>query len=402
MWRSVEVKNFKSLSDVKVDFGALTVLVGPNGAGKSSLLLAAQLLAELTSPPPIGVSPDRRIRERYAADDRYAPAKLRTRSAPADAAVELRGVAVPGAWNTPEDRVLLALRHSQPDDPEQLPWVGIQHNSSQLVSLTHDNNQQQSMTGQQYASALARELSRLGHGPSTQLSLDARALARPSFMEGEHAELRSNGYGLPSLLAAMAATDRARVEAVEEGLRRIAPNATRIRTPPTRISRNETQIITIAGQDRGIDVPREHAGHRLQVEMKGAGWLDAEYLSDGTLVALGILTLLHSEACPKLLLIDDLDHSLHPTAYAELIDCLRKVLMQRADFQIISTTHAPYLLDQFEPEEVRVLSLDDFGHTAVKPLIAHPEWSETYRGSLSTGELWSAIGSTWVSASGRE
>ncbi|AUX48340.1 uncharacterized protein SOCE26_098740 [Sorangium cellulosum] len=38
MLRRVHVQNFRSLADLSLDLGPLTVLFGPNGAGKSSLL----------------------------------------------------------------------------------------------------------------------------------------------------------------------------------------------------------------------------------------------------------------------------------------------------------------------------------------------------------------------------
>src|SRR5437867_4112414 len=43
---TVSVKNFKSLKEVTVRLGLVTVLVGPNGSGKSSLLQALMLLKQ--------------------------------------------------------------------------------------------------------------------------------------------------------------------------------------------------------------------------------------------------------------------------------------------------------------------------------------------------------------------
>jgi predicted ATPase len=47
MLKSLSVKGFKSLTDIKVDFPRLTVLFGPNAAGKSNLLEAVQMLSRL-------------------------------------------------------------------------------------------------------------------------------------------------------------------------------------------------------------------------------------------------------------------------------------------------------------------------------------------------------------------
>ena len=79
---------------------------------------------------------------------------------------------------------------------------------------------------------------------------------------------------------------------------------------------------------------------------------------------------------------------------------VREVLAHRSELQILCTTHAPYLLDRFQPEEVRVLSLNERGHTVARELTDHPEWSEQIRG-LSTGEFWSSVGEQWVTSSGQ-
>jgi predicted ATPase len=189
--------------------------------------------------------------------------------------------------------------------------------------------------------------------------------------------------------------DRDRIEAVEESLRKVVPRARRIRTPPAGVNRNETQIISLNGQEHAVNSPRTLMGHRLEIEMEGAGFLDASLVSEGTLIALGILALVHSESCPKVVLIDDLDHSLHPSAYEALVRCLREIQNSRPELQLVCTTHSPYLLDYFEAEEIRVLSLDAAGHTQACKLEAHPEWSKAH-GALSTGEFWSTVGEHWV------
>src|SRR5947208_11188291 len=47
MLRSLVVKGFKSLTDIRVRFSPLTVLFGPNAAGKSNLLEAVQTLSRI-------------------------------------------------------------------------------------------------------------------------------------------------------------------------------------------------------------------------------------------------------------------------------------------------------------------------------------------------------------------
>ena len=51
MLKSLHVKGFKSLTDLRVEFPQLTVLFGPNAAGKSNLLEAVQMLSRIGTTP---------------------------------------------------------------------------------------------------------------------------------------------------------------------------------------------------------------------------------------------------------------------------------------------------------------------------------------------------------------
>src|SRR5262245_51947324 len=49
MLKSLHVRGFKSLIDLRVEFPELTVLFGPNAAGKSNLLEAVQMLSRIAT-----------------------------------------------------------------------------------------------------------------------------------------------------------------------------------------------------------------------------------------------------------------------------------------------------------------------------------------------------------------
>ncbi len=55
MWiKTVEIKNFRLLKDVSIDFNNLTSFIGPNGSGKSSVLYALEWF--LTQTPALYLS----------------------------------------------------------------------------------------------------------------------------------------------------------------------------------------------------------------------------------------------------------------------------------------------------------------------------------------------------------
>ena len=136
-------------------------------------------------------------------------------------------------------------------------------------------------------------------------------------------------------------------------------------------------------------------GDELVLDMRSGKELPASALSEGTLILLGLLTFLTEREPPRLLLIDDLDRSLHPRAQTQLIDLLRKTLDQHPDLQIVATSHSPYLIDELNDDEVWVLNLRDDGTAAAACLADHPD-AERFRGVLRTGEFLSSVGEDWV------
>ena len=70
---------------------------------------------------------------------------------------------------------------------------------------------------------------------------------------------------------------------------------------------------------------------------------------------LGLLALIHSPEPPKLLLIEEPEKGVYPKRLEEVIRLLRRLHEApsvRAAPQIIMTTHSPYLLTSFRPDEV--------------------------------------------------
>ena len=144
-------------------------------------------------------------------------------------------------------------------------------------------------------------------------------------------------------------------------------------------------------------VRREVIAQRFEVEFKGAGWISAEHLSEGTLIAMGLMTALHTSDRPRLILLDDIDRGLHPRAQREVVTVLKKLLDEpsNADLQIITTTHSPFVVDCVEASAVRIMSVDKAEHAICTKLTDHPDW-ERWRTSLRAGEFWSFVGEDWM------
>jgi predicted ATPase len=133
----------------------------------------------------------------------------------------------------------------------------------------------------------------------------------------------------------------------------------------------------------------------LLFDTLGGDSLQANQVSEGTLLVLGLLAALYAPDRPSLVLLDDLDRGLHPKAQKDLVALLRGLLDTNRDLQLVATTHSPYLLDWMRPEEVRMTVLQDDGTTACAPLDRHPKF-EKWKDEMAPGEMWSLFGEKWV------
>jgi len=83
-------------------------------------------------------------------------------------------------------------------------------------------------------------------------------------------------------------------------------------------------------------------------------------LSEGTLLALAMLTIAHQPVTPSIIGLEEPDHGLHPRLLRDVRDALYRLAhpagaqLKREPVQVIATTHNPYFLDLFRehPEEV--------------------------------------------------
>lgn len=189
--------------------------------------------------------------------------------------------------------------------------------------------------------------------------------------------LASDGAGLADVVAAMRDADDAGFQALQSALRGVVPQIDRIGIKRTKL-------------------PKELIAHELTFDVSGRKGIPASQMSGGTLLALAILALLHSPQRPRILLLDDIDHGLHPKAQWDLLKQLRRLLAQYPDLQIVATSHSPDLVDELDPSEVVVMALRADGTSAAKPLTACPR--EDMLGVLRAGQLWSAVGEDWVTA----
>ncbi len=382
MIATAHFEHFKRLRDVTLELGRLNVIVGRNGVGKSSALEGLHLLLQLATEKS---GEDQAVLGRPGVLFRgpRAPERLASLPDPTGFAISVTTTDGMGfglrATLAPED-VAPPYRFDLHYGPEAAP------ETLQLPCGASDNPRL--FFSKPHAAKL---------GAVVVLKLRAADLAAPHYSDREEPRIEHTGEGLPSVLQYLSGVRDGTLEQIEEALRRVVPDVRGIRTKPAKIVREERVPVTIDGQTSWHEQRRTLTGAKFEVEFADLGWVPADQLSDGTLLTLGLVTLLQHRP-PQLILLDDLDAGLHPMAQREVVEVLRSVLAARPELQIVATSHSPFVLDALDPTECFVAGPVDPHrplHSHIRRLDQHPSWPG-HAQFLGAGEFWSAVGEGWV------
>jgi predicted ATPase len=138
-------------------------------------------------------------------------------------------------------------------------------------------------------------------------------------------------------------------------------------------------------------------GHKaIQLRMREGGHkIDAQDLSQGTLLALAILTLAYLPDPPPIVGLEEPGRGIHPRLLRDVRDAIYRLAYpeqfgeQREPVQVIATTHSPYFLDLFrdEPEAIVICNKVE-GNVEFKRLVDLPNIEEILGQTPPLGELW--------------
>ncbi len=329
MITEIEVKNFKTLRDVKIPLApGITVMVGANNSGKSNALTVLKLLKEAEKTLGMAfaalggedsiVSRDARDALRVSVSaylEGYTPKRYLTYS-------RTEGLSSGGDF---------------PDSRGSEDWLRI---------------------GQ-----LPGKFSRLLNAISVH-DLSVAALRAPAIIQ-RGAVLGPDGRDVAAVLDNMAGEAPSLRDAVDETVRRAAHEVKRIVTRP--------------GPQPGTKV--------LGVEEKDGRVYGAEDMSDGLLLFIGLAVAAQLKVGTRgVLAIEEPERGIHPRRLRDLVDHLLR--LTKAGMQVVLTTHSPTLLDEFRdsPESVLIFDRDDQG-THITRLSDRPDWAKELKGA-SLGELW--------------
>lgn len=369
MITKIELTNFKSHAHTVIEPGRVTALVGPNGAGKSSLLQAAYFLSQLRIEIP------EKLYKNYAMFSSFFSYQA------TKAGIAISGQEGEHDWNL-KIRWELEHKNSFPNVKTPLEWrVGEEAAAIPDLSPT-------SLLSNQVPNLLLTLL-KAGYFKGI-----GKNLAEPSYSDSTEPELEEDGKGLASALAYIGLSDREAFDMAEKALIAIVPVVKRVKIKPAKINRKESRIMRLDNNTFPLSEERSVTGHEVFFDMLSGKDIPARAASDGTLLTLGILTLLHHPQSAHLILIDDIEAGLHPLAQRQLMQML-KDFAEKRNRQIIVTSHSPYIIDELDAQDVWVMATDKEGVSHAKRLSDHPD-ADKVLSVLTTGEFASAYDEEWV------
>lgn len=390
MIKSLHIRNYKCLRDVRVELKPFTVVIGKNDTGKSSLLEAIRTLATTVSPSPQtqaaaqtidklvfrGADPqvitwsveiDPSPRNHLPGAATYSLSVSRPSPSPVSLVVERESVNIAGLsaqieWRSNE----FTLKEGEVIQASQ----AVPHLTA--LSWARHNDRFPGLR------AVARALS-----TTTKYRLDPAKLAEPTAYDFDpdtpdsEPKLHHDGSGLASVLDYLLGAKRSSFDAIERELRDAVPFVKSIQLRPWRSPKGE--------MGKSISFELSAGGHEIQ----------APLASDGVMLFLAYLTLIHSPNAPAIMLIEEPENGVHPRQLQRIAEYLKRLTNPARGtnaVQIILATHSPYFLDFVPPEDVLVFGRRANGETVTAPILSLPGVQERIESGFSLGEMWFNVG----------
>ena len=310
--KTLEVKNFGCIKDLKIKLTPLHAVIGPNGSGKSTLLRAARTGMQL-----LGGS----------FNDIYHPFN-------------------PGIGNNSKISIQTLLNPNI-----ELEYVIEMENPNRL------NESFKGIKGKNYGpfnSDLSRRdlfgtktflwmpavLQRLGFDRFVEIPvprmirLEPDSLRQPGGLipSSDPVNLQEKGNGLASILDSLIKRNNDGYQQVRKKIRDLFP--------------------TVA------DINLENlSGNMIQIgiKLKNGALVKSEFISEGMLYYLAYASLQYLEPS-SIILIEEPENGLHPSRIKEIMTIIRELSKTT---QILISTHSPLVINEMQPEEVTILWRDD-------------------------------------------
>ncbi|NJK76254.1 MAG: AAA family ATPase [Richelia sp. CSU_2_1] len=379
MLEQIKLHNFKSHKNTQLNFdrSRLHALVGKNSSGKTSVLQALYYLSQLTNSEAKNIFHNER-----------APQFITT------IGQDNMSVTASGFWGDNERQNWEASYNWQSEATRQgIPTVLWEPDETPKFWVQSGRLRKPIFTSLSNAPKFIRE----SLDSAVHLNLAVTNLTKAAYSDAIKPLIEFDGSGLAPTLDYLRGEAIEQFQLLQEMLKRIVPGVREIGVRRAKVTVDRQRLIEVDGKSISYVENQEIVGQEVVLNMNSGDRIPAHAISEGTMLALGLLTVLMSPDRPNLVLLDDVEQGLHPKAQRELIAVFKEIVQQNNNLQIIFSTHSPYIVDELTASQVHVLSNTKSGFTRSKRLDEHPdvEWAKQ---TLTTGEFWDAEGEDWVLA----
>jgi len=369
MITAIALRNFKNYKNTTITFdqSRLHAIVGQNSSGKTSLLQSIDYISQLAHQSFSAIfqhdrSPDYLVR---VGADHFE--------------VSIRGV----NGNKTQHNWAAAFLCKQ-DKGTWQPRCSWETNgsSNELVGWTKSLKDAPSPIPQL-----------IGH--TVYLKLIARNLSQAAYSDEVVPRVEYDGTGLAPTLDYLRSENPKSFADLQSMLQQVIPTVQKVDVRRAKVEVLRERTVEVDGKALPYEERREMTGQEVVLSMSSGERIPAHAISEGTMLTLGLLTVLFNPQKPNLVLLDDIEQGLHPLAQRQLIAVLKQIIEQNPNLQILFSTHSPYVLDALSPSQVHVLNSTYEGYTIAGRLDEHPD-AEWAKQTLTTGEFWDAEGEAWV------
>ena len=382
MIKTLRVKNFKALRDIEIHFTPIHVLIGPNDSGKTSIL---DVLAALCR------SVDHPLNQAFLGS--WKGTELVWTGHPklsvtvevdfSDETITAYGI-----------NVLFGMQNKKADIQSEFftkgtstvkldrlgeqTWIKYQLNHPGWSSPHSDSLTQ--------VHKLLEGVHYYRLNPSF-LSLPVAPDAKRRF------RMEYNGFGLALCLDEIWGDNRDKFVQLERRFTKVFPHIKSIQL------KQETAYRAPVDNPEQVTMLNRADGKGLYFEMKESGQsIPASQASDGTLLVLAYLSVLYLPQPPRLLLIEEPENGIHPKRLRDILEILRNLVHEQSHTQVILTTHSPYGLDLFKPEEVTLCTNLDTGEIKTTRMSDSPVVLQQLD-VFTLGEIWTSEGDMKIAQS---
>jgi len=363
MLSRLRVRGFKSITDLQVDFPALTVLFGPNAAGKSNLLEAIQMLSR------IGTS--RTLAEAFAEP---------VRGYPLEAFCFPRG-GLPELLKKPEAELTLeatidcnATRYLYRITVQVQPGSGSLTVRDEFLAQMTRSGQTKGRPAIEHVDGQlhVRRKSKPAHPRQEPVGLNHSLLSDPRWSGTEYAAIencrRELGgwriYYLDPRVAMRTARPPADVEDIGVLGENIAPYLYRLQAEhPKHFAavKRTLQTMIPSVEELTVDLDEKRGTLNIQIRQDGADF-SSRIISEGTLRALALCAVAANPWCKGLIAFEEPENGVHPRRLELIADLLISLAVEQQR-QVIVTTHSSLFCDaifkklQQMPEQIAMLNV---------------------------------------------